>query len=233
MPQQKRNGSGSGRKSSGSARGSSASASAARRSAASKGRSSSPSKTRSGAGGQHAAQRRAAPRSSAPSDDARAGFAIFRELLQRAMEGQMHLVMLSNERIQEVMDDAVARGRVTRDDAEELVQEMVRRGRQQTSDLLAELEQLMGRGRDQLETAATAARRSPPADRVLREVDRARRVAGIGHSFPILSYEDLTAAQVADRLDDLSPAELRKVRDYERRHGNRKSVLQAIESKLA
>ena len=31
---------------------------------------------------------------------------------------------------------------------------------------------------------------------------------------------------------ELSPAELRKVRDYERRHGNRKSVLEEIERKL-
>jgi len=32
---------------------------------------------------------------------------------------------------------------------------------------------------------------------------------------------------------DLTPAELRKVRDYERRRGNRKSVLDAIEGKLS
>jgi polyhydroxyalkanoate synthesis regulator phasin len=186
------------------------------------------SKTRKSSSG-----RASASSSSASGDeDLRRSFAAFREFVQRAMEGQRHLVMLSSERIQEVMDDAVERGRVTRDDAEELVQEMVRRGRQQTTDVLTELEQLADRGRDQLETAATAARRSPPADRVLREVDRARRAAGIGQAFPILAYDDLTAAQVAERLADLSPAQLRKVRDYERRHGNRKSVLSAIEAKL-
>ena len=62
---------------------------------------------------------------------------------------------------------------------------------------------------------------------------RARRVAGVGPSFPILGYDDLTAAQVIGRLDTLTPAELRKVRDYERRNANRKSVLDAIESKLS
>jgi polyhydroxyalkanoate synthesis regulator phasin len=186
------------------------------------------SKTKKSGSGRASASRSTAP----PDDDVRRSFAAFREFVQRAMEGQLHLVMLSSERIQEVMDDAVKRGRVTRDDAEELVQEMVRRGRQQTTDVLAELEQVAERGRGQLETAATAARRSPPADRVLREVDRARRAAGIGQAFPILSYDDLTAAQVADRLEDLSPAQLRKVRDYERRHGNRKSVLNAVEAKL-
>jgi hypothetical protein len=38
---------------------------------------------------------------------------------------------------------------------------------------------------------------------------------------------------VQGRLDALTPAELRKVRDYERRNANRKSVLDAIESKLS
>ena len=45
-------------------------------------------------------------------------------------------------------------------------------------------------------------------------------------------YDDLTAAQIQTRLGTLTPAELRKVRDYERRNANRKTVLKAIESKL-
>jgi hypothetical protein len=67
---------------------------------------------------------------------------------------------------------------------------------------------------------------------VRAQADRARRAAGVGPSFPILGYDDLTAAQVQSRLDGLSPAELRKVRDYEKRNANRKSVLDAIQSKL-
>ena len=54
----------------------------------------------------------------------------------------------------------------------------------------------------------------------------------MGPSFPITGYDDLTAAQIQSRLEGLTPAELRKVRDYERRHGNRKTVLTAIERKL-
>ena len=34
------------------------------------------------------------------------------------------------------------------------------------------------------------------------------------------------------RLTDLTAAELRKVRDYERRNANRKTVLNSIETKL-
>jgi polyhydroxyalkanoate synthesis regulator phasin len=147
---------------------------------------------------------------------------------------QLELVMTTRTRIQEALDDAVSRGRVTRDDANEMVTDLVSRSRRQTEDLLSDLEQLLGRSRDPIASArgaATKARRVPP-DRVIREVDRARRVAGIGSTFPILGYDDLTAAQVEARLSDLTPAQLRKVRDQERRNANRKSVLAAIERAL-
>jgi len=110
-------------------------------------------------------------------------------------------LILTRERIQEVLDDAVERGRMTRDDASHLLAELVRRG-------------------------------TAPADRILREVDRARRAAGLGSAFPISGYDDLTAAQVAERLDGLSTAQLRQVREHERRNANRKSVLTGIERKL-
>jgi hypothetical protein len=54
----------------------------------------------------------------------------------------------------------------------------------------------------------------------------------VGPNFPITAYDDLTADQVVGRLSGLTPAELRKVRDYERRNANRKTVLNSIESKL-
>ena len=67
----------------------------------------------------------------------------------------------------------------------------------------------------------------------LAQADRARRAAGVGPNFPIIAYDDLTADQVLGRLTDLTPAELRKVRDYERRNANRKTVLNSIEAKLS
>ena len=44
--------------------------------------------------------------------------------------------------------------------------------------------------------------------------------------------EPVLAAEVSERLPGLSPPELRKVRDYERRNANRKSLLAAIERQL-
>lgn len=136
-------------------------------------------------------------------------------------------LVLTVDRVQEAMDDAVRRGRMTRDDAEDLVHALVEAGRQQTDDLRAEIEALIGRS---LDLAGGAARGA--GDRLRRESDRARRAVGLG-AVPISDYDDLTAAQVVTHLGDLSPAELRTVRDHERRHANRKTVLAAVEKRLA
>ena len=160
--------------------------------------------------------------------------AAVRDLLTRG-------IVITGDRLQETLDEAVRRGRMTRADAEELVQVLVQVGRRQTQDALAELESLVERSAEEtrrqtgsrVRSVATAARRAPGADRALRTMDRARRAAGLGSAFPIIGYDELTAAQVLVRLTDLTPAELRKVRDHERRTAERKSVLGAIEKRLA
>ena len=165
-----------------------------------------------------------------------------RDALARGVVAPLNIVMLSRERIEEAFDDAVKRGRMTADDAQDLVQGLLERGRKQTNDVLSDLEQLLGRGTGTVEDARkqvrTAAKRSRSrvrgvVDPAIAQADRARRIAGVGPNFPVLGYDDLTAAQVQTRLDGLTPAELRKVRDYEKRNANRKSVLDAIENKLS
>jgi polyhydroxyalkanoate synthesis regulator phasin len=149
-----------------------------------------------------------------------------REQLQRFLDPR-EVVVVTRERLQEALDEAVARGRMTRDDAGALLTDLLAFGRKQTDDLREDIEALLGGARDTTRKSVAGS-----ADRVLREVDRARRVAGVGPSFPILGYDDLTAAQVNERLGDLDSAQLRKVRDYEKRNANRKSVLAAVEQKL-
>jgi polyhydroxyalkanoate synthesis regulator phasin len=154
---------------------------------------------------------KAAPAPAAPttSDELVAHLSAMREKLVSSLT-------LTTDRVQDAVDDAVRRGRMTRKDAEDLLATLVTAGRAQSEALLAEIEQLIG-GR---------------GDAVLRTVDRARRRVGVG-TFPILGYDDLTAAQITKRLDDLTPAQLRKVREHERAGAARKSVLAAIERKLA
>jgi polyhydroxyalkanoate synthesis regulator phasin len=166
----------------------------------------------------------------AADDDPTSTLAAIRELVARSL-------MLPSDRLRDTLDDAVRRGRITRADAEELIDRLMALGRQQSDDALSRMESALGgtpaKGASSAkDRARSVVRRPPGADRVLREVDRARRAAGLGSSFPIASYDDLTAAQISDRLDELSASDLRKVRDYEKRNANRKSVLGAVERRL-
>src|SRR3954451_3055894 len=92
---------------------------------------------------------------------------------QRSVLNPRDVLVITRERLQDTLDDAVRRGRMTRDDATELLSEIVRR--------------------------AIAA----PADRVIREVKRVAGGGGDDREFPITEYDELTAAQVVAQLGDL------------------------------
>ena len=117
----------------------------------------------------------------------------------RSVLNPLDVMVITRERLQDTLDDAVRRGRMTRDDATDLLAEIVRRAI------------------------------SAPTDRMMREV---RRVTGAADGFPIEDYDDLTAAQIVSKVGDLATDELRRVRDYERRNANRKTVLSALDAKL-
>ncbi|MBV8431219.1 MAG: hypothetical protein JO244_08660 [Solirubrobacterales bacterium] len=153
------------------------------------------------------------------------------QLVNRILK-PMGLVVLSRERIQETLEEAAERGRVTRSDANELAALLIQRGRQQTDELLGDIDRILGRGRQQLDSARTRARKSTSVDRLVRGADRARRSVGVGPAFPIIGYDELTVPQIRQRLSRLDKAGLRKVRTYERRHAQRKTVLSQIEKLL-
>jgi polyhydroxyalkanoate synthesis regulator phasin len=168
----------------------------------------------------------------------------FRDALEKS-------VTISRDRLQDVIDDAVRRGRMTRTDADEIVGRLITRGRDQADDLIGQLERLLAqlrqapdrarqevggraqKARQQVETSAERARKRAvkELDKPLAGADRVRRAARVP-GFPITAYDDLSVRQVDRRLEELSPAQLRKVRDYERRNKSRKGVLQAVERKL-
>ncbi|MGH2922737.1 MAG: hypothetical protein ACRDKH_01745, partial [Solirubrobacterales bacterium] len=60
----------------------------------------------------------------------------FREALEKS-------VTIPRDRLQEVLDDAVRRGRMTRRDAEELASRILTRGREQVEDILGQLESVI------------------------------------------------------------------------------------------
>ena len=67
--------------------------------------------------------------------------------------------------------------------------------------------------------------------RLARTAEAARRTMSPS-GLPIPGYDELTARQVQTHLGALSPAQLREVGDYERRHANRKTVLDAVRRAL-
>lgn len=165
---------------------------------------------------------RSGSKSSAPTRERRSGrqaearpdagsgkVAAARDRLVRGVLGPLNAVLLTRRHIEEVLDDAVSRGRMTRSDAQEMAQSLLSRSARATDDFLADVERMLGRRGDQIDDV-------PPAERGL----------------PIAGYDDLSAAQVQDQLDGLTPAELRRVREYEQRHANRKTVLDRIDRKL-
>src|SRR6187551_131069 len=174
---------------------------------------------------------RASTRASSASERTDKSVEAFRDALERS-------VTLSRDRLQEVVDDAVRRGRMTRQDANELVSNLVTRGRGYTDDLLKELERLLDQASRELRSRAGPTRRRASkaagraaraardaADAPLAQADRLRRRAGVSAGGPITAYDQLTATQIKSRLGDLSPAELRRLRDHERRGKARKGVL--------
>jgi hypothetical protein len=137
----------------------------------------------------------------------------------------VNAVLLTRRHIEDVAEDAVRRGRMTRDDAQQMIQTLLQQGARQTDDFLADLERLLGRGRGLEEQQAPGAPRAPRP----RQRQRPRKLQA---NLPIPNYDELSAAAVQEKLAGLTPAELRKLRDYERQHANRKTVLDAIERKL-
>jgi polyhydroxyalkanoate synthesis regulator phasin len=140
-----------------------------------------------------------------------------RNRVVRSMLSPLNVVLISRRNIEDLFDDAVKRGRMTRSDAQEMVQTLVSRGARATDDFLSDLERMLGRG-GSLEAEA-------------EEFDGGTERSATAN-LPIAGYDDLSAAQVQERLEGLTPAELRKLRDYEQRNANRKTVLDRIERRL-
>jgi polyhydroxyalkanoate synthesis regulator phasin len=174
-----------------------------------------------------------APTGTEESTRAEESVQAFREALEKT-------ITISRERLQEVVDDAVRRGRMTRGDAEEMVGRLVTRGRDQAEDLLSQLERVLaqvreapGRAKQQVGDRAVRARKRAvkAVDKPLAGADRVRRAARVP-GFPITAYDQLTIRQIDRRMQELSRAELRRVRDYERRNKGRKSLLRSLDRRL-
>jgi ferritin-like metal-binding protein YciE len=126
----------------------------------------------------------------------------------------------------------------------------VQAARNARDEALGEAEELVDDAREASRTAAsrtrsTARKATASARRTARSAEkpaaRSTRTASTSSSSssssssangaqPIAGYDDLNANEVNAKLSDLTPAQLRKVEDYEKSHAKRTTVLERIKS---
>jgi hypothetical protein len=59
-----------------------------------------------------------------------------------------------------------------------------------------------------------------------------RLVESEGTGFPIAGYDELNVKEIGDRLDGMTAAEIRTVREYETRNKNRETLIEQFDRKL-
>jgi hypothetical protein len=73
-------------------------------------------------------------------------------------------------------------------------------------------------------------------DKVLRQTEKATREAelevAVFSALQTANYDELTVAEISERLDGLSAEELRKVREYEKKNKNRETLIEQIDRKI-
>ena len=53
-----------------------------------------------------------------------------------------------------------------------------------------------------------------------------------GAAFPIANYDEMNVAEIGDRLDGLTAAQIRELREYEKRNKNRETLIEQFDRKL-
>jgi hypothetical protein len=108
--------------------------------------------------------------------------------------------------------------------------EGVRRSQQAARQGLEATEQVARQG---LRVAEEATEQT---DEVLRQTEKATKEVelrtAVFSALKTADYDELSVAEIAGRLEDLSTEELRKVREYEKRNKNRETLIEQIDRKI-
>jgi hypothetical protein len=57
-------------------------------------------------------------------------------------------------------------------------------------------------------------------------------VASANGGFPVAGYDDVSVDEISDELDGPSEEQLKRVREYEKRHMNRETLIEQIDRKV-
>ena len=159
----------------------------------------------------------------------------------KAYEAVEKLVQSTRGSYETVMDHTVALGEQNTKFARGMFDTTVREYRQQAEANLVVTQELIEQAEKQHQAFRVVAEESLDAFwNVLHAPlsyykEGLRQVAPVGDTNggpPIANYDDLTANEVSDKLDDLSDEEIEKVRVYEKRHKNRETLLAQIDRRV-
>jgi hypothetical protein len=123
---------------------------------------------------------------------------------------------------QEVLDGTVREVRHQAESNRSLTQELVERAEQQRGAYQTLVEQSVDAYMDLLYAPLSYYRQGLRV--VEGEIDRA--------SFPIANYDEQNVAEISKRIDGLSAAQIREVREYEKRNKNRETLIDQFDRKL-
>jgi hypothetical protein len=123
---------------------------------------------------------------------------------------------------QGLVDDSIKELRVQVESNRALSQELVERAEKQREAFQTLLEESVDAYMDLLYTPFAYYRQG------LRLVE----TEVIGDGFPIPNYDDLNVEEVKGMLDGLTAAQIREVREYEKRNKNRETLIEQFDRKL-
>ncbi len=123
---------------------------------------------------------------------------------------------------QEVLDGAVREVRHQAESNRSLTQELVERAEQQRGAYRTLVEQSVDAYMDLLHAPLSYYKQGLRV--VEGEIDRA--------SFPIANYDELNVAEISKHIDRLSAAQIREIREYEKRNKNRETLIDQFDRKL-
>jgi len=123
---------------------------------------------------------------------------------------------------QEVLDGAVREVRHQAESNRSLTQELVERVEQQRGAYQTLVGQSVDAYMDLLYAPLSYYKQGLRV--VEGEIDRA--------SFPIANYDELNVAEISKHIDRLSAAQIREIREYEKRNKNRETLIDQFDRKL-
>jgi molybdopterin converting factor small subunit len=123
---------------------------------------------------------------------------------------------------QEVLDGAVREVRHQAESNRSLTQELVERAEQQRGAYQTLVGQSLDAYMDLLYAPLSYYKQGLRV--VEGELDRA--------SFPVANYDELNVAEISKHIDRLSAAQIREIREYEKRNKNRETLIDQFDRKL-